>query len=90
MAKDKSTAKPYEKSYTLVIAVSFVIAVMMPFVRAVARGENEVAAAAYATVPPGSASTPSPLGGADVSDDFSLLAVGAFLLGLGFVLRRVA
>ena len=85
MNKDKSAApKPHENSYTLVIAVSFVIAVLMPFVRAVATGETNVAAA-YAAVAP---APESPL--THGSDELSLFVVGAFLLGLGSVLRRVA
>ncbi|MEO5819151.1 MAG: hypothetical protein ABIT71_01485 [Vicinamibacteraceae bacterium] len=87
MNKDKSSAKPHEKSYTLVIAVSFVIAVMMPFVRALATGDTQVAAA-YATAAPAPAAHAAlPSGGAD---ELSLLVVGVFLLGLGSVLRRVA
>lgn len=88
MNKDKSTSKPHENSYTLVIVVSFVIAVLMPFVRVLATGETEVAAAS-ASAAPASSSAPAPLprGGAD---ELSLLIVGAFLLGLGSVLRRVA
>jgi hypothetical protein len=84
MTKDKSTVKPRENSYTLVIVVSFVIAVMMPFVRAVATGDTEVAAA-YTFSAPAAGALAS--GGAD---EVSLLVVGAFLLGLGSVLRRVA
>jgi len=89
MTKDKSTSKSSEKSYTLVIAVSFVIAVMMPFVGTLARGETEAAAAAF-IVAPASVSTPAAMRRGDASDELSLLAVGAFLLGLGFVLRRAA
>lgn len=87
MTKDKSTVKPRESSYTLVIVVSFLIAVMMPFVRAVATGDTEVAAA-YAIGAPATAGHGAlPSGGAN---DVSLLVVGVFLLGLGSVLRRVA
>jgi len=88
MTKDKSTAKPPETSYTLVIVVSFVIAVLMPFVGAVATGETEVAAAYLTAAPTPSVSHASlPQGGAD---KLSMFVVGAFLLGLGSVLRRVA
>jgi len=89
MNKDKSATKRKEKSYTLVIVASFVIAVMMPFVRAVATGETNVAAA-YATVAPGPLAATSALTHGHGSDQLSLLVVGAFLLGLGSVLRRVA
>ena len=91
MIKDKSAAKPYVKSYTLVIVVSFVIAVMMPFVRALATGDSDVATA-YATVAPAPApvSANASLSRTNGSDELSLLVVGAFLLGLGSVLRRVA
>jgi uncharacterized membrane protein len=85
MTKDKSTAKSHEHSYALVIAVSFVIAVLMPFVRLVATGDTQVAAA-YVSASPAAHAAMS-RGGAD---DLSLLVVGAFLLGLGSVLRRVA
>ena len=89
MNKDKSATSPKEKSYTLVIVVSFVIAVMMPFVRAVATGETNVAAA-YATVAPTRVSASSALTRGNGSDELSLLVVGVFLLGMGSVLRRVA
>ncbi len=89
MTKDKSAAKPVEKSYTLVIVISFVIAVLMPFVRAVATGDTDVAAA-YATVAPATVSATASLPRTHGSDELSLLVVGAFLLGLGSVLRRVA
>jgi len=89
MIKDKSAAKLPAKSYTLVIAVSFVIAVLMPFVRALATGDTNVAAA-YATVAPAHVSASASLGRGNGSDELSLLVVGAFLLGLGSVLRRVA
>jgi hypothetical protein len=85
MTKDKSPAKPYETSYTLVIIASLVIALVMPFVRAVARGDHEVSVFAAAHT-----ASASPLNRADGADEVSMLAVGAFLLGLGFVLRRVA
>ena len=89
MNKDKSATKPHEKSYTLVIVVSLVIAVLMPFVRAIGTGETNVAAA-YATGAPASVSATSALTRGHGSDELSLLVVGAFLLGLGSVLRRVA
>jgi hypothetical protein len=80
---------PREKSYTLVILAALVIAVLMPFARALARGDNEVRASAAYSVSPAHAGTPASLvrGG---SDELSMLAVGAFLLGLGVVLRRAA
>jgi hypothetical protein len=62
---------------------------MMPFVGTLARGESNVAAAAF-VVAPVAVSTPAAMRGGDASDELSLLVVGAFLLGLGFVLRRVA
>ena len=89
MIKDNSPAKSTEKSYTLVIVVSFVIAVMMPFVRALATGDTQIAAA-YATVAPAHVTSPASLSRGNGSDELSLLVVGAFLLGLGSVLRRVA
>jgi hypothetical protein len=85
MTKDKSP----EKSYTLVIVVSFVIAVLVPFVRALATGDTDVVAA-YATVAPASVSANASLPRGTGSDELSLLVVGVFLLGLGSVLRRVA
>jgi len=88
MTKDKSAVKSPQKSYTLVIVASLVIAVLMPFVRALATGDTDVAAA-YATVAPASVSNTS-LPRGNSSDELSLLVVGAFLLGLGSVLRRVA
>lgn len=93
MRHDKSTAKSHESSYTLVIIVAFVIAVLMPFVRAAATGDIEVAAAYSTGAPVATAATAAttahavPAGG---SDELSILVVGAFLLGLGAVLRRVA
>ena len=89
MITDKSAAKPSQKSYTLVIAAAFVIAVLMPFVRALATGDTDVAAA-YATVAPATVSANPSLPRTHGSDELSLLVVGAFLLGLGSVLRRVA
>jgi hypothetical protein len=89
MTKDKSAAKPSGKSYTLVIVVSFVIAVLVPFVRALATGDTDVAAA-YATVAPARVSGSPSLPRGNGSDELSLFVVGAFLLGLGSVLRRVA
>jgi hypothetical protein len=88
MIKDKSTAKLPEKSYTLVIVVAFVIAVLMPFVRVLATGDT--VAAAYATVAPAHMSANTSLSRGNGSDELSLLVVGVFLLGLGSVLRRVA
>ena len=58
---------------------------MTPFVRAVASGDNEVAAFAASQSAPSAA-----LSRASGADEVSMLAVGAFLLGLGSVLRRVA
>ena len=87
MTKDKPSAKPHENSYTLVIVVSFVIAVLMPFARALATGDTEVAAAYATTAAAPAGHRALPRGGAD---ELSLLVVGAFLLGLGSVLRRVA
>jgi uncharacterized membrane protein YedE/YeeE len=71
-----------------VIIVSLVIAVVMPFVRALATGDTDVAAA-YAAVAP-SAVPAGSLPRGNGSDELSLLVVGGFLLGLGSVLRRVA
>ena len=86
--RNDHTPSKRENSYTLVIIVSFVIAVLMPFVRVVATGETEAAAAYSAAVPVVTAGHPPlPSGGAD---ELSLLVVGAFLLGLGSVLRRAA
>jgi hypothetical protein len=87
MNKDKFAAKPHESSYTLVIIVSFVIAVLIPVVRALATGDTEVAAAYTTTASAAAGHRALPSGGAD---ELSLLVVGAFLLGLGSVLRRVA
>ena len=89
MTKDKSAAKSPEKSYTLVIVVSLVIAVLVPFVRALATGATEVAAA-YATATPAPASANPSLPSGNGADELSLLVVGVFLLGMGSVLRRVA
>jgi hypothetical protein len=85
MSKDMSPSKSSEKSFTFVIVASFVIAVLMPFVRAVVR-DGEVSAFAAPNAPLVATST---LPG-DRADEVSMLAVGAFLLGLGSVLRRVA
>jgi hypothetical protein len=85
----KSPEKSPEKSYSLVIVVSFVIAVLVPFVRALATGDTDVAAA-YATAGPTSMSANASLHRGNGSDELSLLVVGAFLLGMGSVLRRVA
>ena len=89
MTKEKSAAKSPEKSYSLVIVVSFVIAVLVPFVRALATGDTDVAAA-YATAAPTSVSANASLHRGNGSDELSLLVVGVFLLGMGSVLRRVA
>jgi hypothetical protein len=94
MPKDKFLDKPFEKStassYTLVIVACFVIAVLMPFANALTRGDNEVAvAASYARVARAAGPTSSPLVH-DLPDQFSMLVAGAFLLGLGVVLRRIA
>ncbi len=87
MNNDKSLAKSPEHSYTLVIVAAFVIAVLMPFVRAVATGDTQIAAAYASAAPAAPGHTSLARGGAD---ELSLLVVGAFLLGLGTVLRRVA
>jgi hypothetical protein len=87
MNKNNRSAKSRENSYTLVIVIAFVIAVLMPFVRAVATGDTEVAAAYATTAPAATGHGALPTGGAD---ELSLLVVGVFLLGLGSVLRRVA
>jgi uncharacterized membrane protein YedE/YeeE len=89
MTKDKSVAKSSEKSYSLVLVVSLVIAVLVPFVRALATGDTDVASA-YTTVASAPVSATASLPGANGSDELSMLVVGAFLLGLGSVLRRVA
>ena len=92
MTKDKSAVKPPQKSYTsytLVIVVSFVIAMVVPFVRALATGDTDVAAA-YATIAPATASASPSVPRGNGSDELSLLVVGVFLLGRGSVLRRVA
>jgi hypothetical protein len=88
MRNDNTPSKPRENSYTLVIIVSFVIAVLMPFVRVVATGETQAAAAYSPTLPVVAAGHP-PLPSAG-ADELSLLVVGVFLLGLGSVLRRAA
>jgi hypothetical protein len=90
MSKEKSPVKSYEKSYTLVIAASLLIAVIMPFVRALAHNDGELrAAASYVSAAHAPVAATSTLAGGG-SDEVSMVAVGAFLLGLGFVLRRVA
>jgi hypothetical protein len=81
MTKDKSP----EKSYALAIVASLVIALLITFVRAAASGDTEVSAFAAASTAPASTLTR-----ASGADEVSMLAVGAFLLGLGTVLRRVA
>ena len=80
---------PREKSFTLVIIASLIIAVLIPFVRALARGDDAAAAAAHVSMHPRTTHE-AVLGARDGSDELSMLAVGAFLLGLGVVLRRVA
>jgi hypothetical protein len=88
MNTDKTPDTSRARSYTLVIVVAFVIAVLMPVVRALAIGDTEVAAAyTTATASATAGHSALPAGGADT---LSLLVVGAFLLGLGSVLRRVA
>jgi hypothetical protein len=90
MPKDKFLDKPFEKSYTLVIVASLVVAVLMPFVNALTRGDNEVAiAASYASVAQAPLSSPAPHA-ANMADELSMVGFGAFLLGLGVVLRRIA
>jgi hypothetical protein len=81
---------PKEKSFALLVIASFVIVVLMPFARALARGDNETAAAAASVVVAQPAAAPSgPLNAGRV-DALSLLVVGGCLLGLGGVLRRGA
>jgi hypothetical protein len=80
---------PREKSYALVIVAALVIAVLMPFARALARGDNEVPVAAGYTVASAHVGSPPSLA-RNGSDELSMFVVGAFLLGLGVVLRRVA
>ena len=80
---------PREKSFTLVIVAALIIAVLIPFVRALARGDDAAAAASQVAVH-ARAPHEAALGRRDGSDELSMLAVGAFLLGLGVVLRRVA
>ena len=89
MMRNKSAVKSPERSYLQVIIVSLVIAVVMPFVRALATGDTDVAAA-YTTVASAPVSATASLPGGSGSDELSLLVVGVFLLGLGTVLRRVA
>jgi uncharacterized membrane protein YedE/YeeE len=89
MMRKKSAAKSSDRSYVQVIFVSLVIAVLVPFVRALATGDTDVAAA-YAAVVPSPMSAGAPLHRSNGSDELSLLVVGGFLLGLGSVLRRVA
>lgn len=80
-----------EKSFTLVVIASFVIAVLMPFARSLERGNNDTAAAAASVLiaSPRGAHEPG-RGGHDSVDELSMLVVGACLLGLGGVLRRAA
>jgi len=89
MMRNKSAVKSPERSYLQVIIVSLVIAVVMPFVRALATGDTDVAAA-YAAVAPAAVPAGASLPRGNGSDELSLLVVGGFLLGLGSVLRRVA
>ena len=90
MPKDKFLDKPFEKSYSLVIVACVVVAVLTPFVNALSRGNGEVAvAASYAAVAHSPISAPaSP--NASMADELSIVGFGAFLLGLGVVLRRIA
>ena len=81
---------PKEHSIALAVIASFVIIVLMPFARALTRGDNETAAAAAAVVTVAPASQGSRLVGHDRADELSMLVVGACLLGLGGVLRRAA
>jgi hypothetical protein len=81
---------PKEKSFALAVIASFVIIVLMPFVRALARGDNETAAAAGYTIVAPATAHQSGLGGFGRADELSMLVVGACLLGLGGVLRRAA
>jgi uncharacterized membrane protein YedE/YeeE len=89
MMRNKSAAKSPERSYAQVIIVSLVIAVLVPFVRALATGDVDVAAA-YASVSPSPVAAQASMPRGNGSDELSLLVVGGFLLGLGSVLRRVA
>jgi hypothetical protein len=89
MPKDKFLDKPFEKSYTLVIIACLVVAVLMPFANALTRGDSEVAVAASYVVASAPLSASAP-GAADMADELSIVAFGAFLLGLGNVLRRIA
>jgi hypothetical protein len=89
MTKDKfpTKAKETSSSHAVVIAASLLIACLMPVVRSLAHGDYEAAVFASAHAPV-AASSAIPRG--DVADEVSMLAVGAFLLGLGSVMRRVA
>ena len=87
--RNKSAAKSPERSYVQVIIVSLVIAALVPFVRALATGDVDVAAA-YASVSPSPVPAQASMPRGNGSDELSLLVVGGFLLGLGSVLRRVA
>jgi len=89
MTKDKLAVKSKEtsSSHAVVIAVALLIACLMPVVRSLAHGDQEVAVFASAHAPVAASST-IPRG--DAADEVSMLAVGAFLLGLGSVMRRVA
>jgi hypothetical protein len=89
MMRNNSAAKSPERSYAQVIILALVIAVLVPFVRALATGDVDVAAA-YASVSPSSMPAQASMPHGNGSDELSLLVVGGFLLGLGSVLRRVA
>ena len=67
-----------EKSFTLVVIASFVIAVLMPFARSLERGNNDTAAAAASVLiaSPRGAHEPG-RGGHDSVDELSMLVVGA-------------
>jgi hypothetical protein len=80
MTKDKSP----EKSFTLAIIASLVIALLITFVRAAASGDTAVTVFAASSV------SAAPMNRASGADEVSMFAVGVFLLGLGSVLRRVA
>lgn len=88
MRQDKFLDKPFEKSYTLVIVACVVVAVLMPFVNAATRGDTAVAAS-YAAVAPAPAPSSAPQR-SGMADELSMVGFGAFLLGLGMVLRRIA
>lgn len=89
MPKDKFLDKPFEKSYSLVIVACLVVAVLMPFINALARGNDVAVAASYAAVAPASIAAPSSPT-ASMADELSIVGFGAFLLGLGVILRKIA